>query len=168
MAGVHLMKRTIVAVFLLALLGPVVLRQVFPPEPRHYDGVSLDETTYSAVEFHNSSANLALAGMLFIPDGDGPFPAAVIIHGSGTSSRENRWYLTLTRYLQGNGIAVLLPDKRGSEMSEGDWRTADFDDLATDTIAAIEFMQRQERVPDHVSSPFRSSADRPESPAQRD
>lgn len=84
--------------------------------------------------------------MLFVPEGGGPFPAAVIIHGSGTSHRDSFWYLTLTQYLQENGIVVLLPDKRGSEQSEGNWHTASFEDLATDTRAAIEFLKEQEEV----------------------
>jgi dienelactone hydrolase len=85
--------------------------------------------------------------MLFVPEGNGPFPAAVIIHGSGTSRRDNGWYLTLTHYLQENGIVVLLPDKRGSEISQGDWRKASFEDLATDTLAAISFLNDQEQIP---------------------
>ncbi|MDX1406228.1 MAG: alpha/beta fold hydrolase [Woeseiaceae bacterium] len=84
--------------------------------------------------------------MLFVPTGIGPFPAVVIIHGSGTSRRQNGWYLTLTEYLQKNGIAVLLPDKRGSEKSEGNWRNASFSDLATDTLAAIQFLKEQDQV----------------------
>ena len=84
--------------------------------------------------------------MLFIPEGDGPFPAAVFIHGSGPSVRANGWYLTPTQYLQEHGIAVLLPDKRGSEQSGGDWRTASFEDLATDTLAAITFLGGQANV----------------------
>jgi len=91
--------------------------------------------------------DIALGGLLFVPEGDGPFPAAVVIHGSGTSHRENGWYLTLTKHLQDNGIVVLLPDKRGSEKSEGDWRTSSFEDLATDTLAAIEYLREQETVP---------------------
>ena len=84
--------------------------------------------------------------MLFVPEGDGPFPAAVVIHGSGTSRRDNGWYLTLAKHLQDNGIVVLLPDKRGSENSEGDWRTSSFKDLATDTLAAIEHLRAQQTV----------------------
>ena len=87
-----------------------------------------------------------LGGMLFVPEGTGPFPAAVIIHGSGPSHRDSGWYLTLARYLQENGIVVLLPDKRGSERSEGDWRTASIEDLATDTVAAIDFLKGQNEL----------------------
>ena len=84
--------------------------------------------------------------MLLPPEGDGPYPAAVIIHGSGTSRRDSPWYLTLSTYLQQNGVVVLLPDKRGSEQSQGDWRTSSFEDLAGDTTAAIEFLKQQDEV----------------------
>ena len=140
-------KRYIAAAILLVVLGPVVIRQLFPPEPRQYSGVTLDEVQFTEVTFRNEAQNLDLAGMLFTPSGEGPFPAAVIIHGSGTSNRENRWYLTLTKHLQDNGIAVLLPDKRGSEKSAGNWRTSSFEDLATDTLAAIEFVETQDLTP---------------------
>ena len=141
-----LKKRYIAALILLIVVGPVLVRQLFPPEPRTYSGVTIDEVQYTEVAFSNAAQDIDLAGMLFVPEGEGPFPAAVIIHGSGTSVRNNRWYLTLTNHLQENGVAVLLPDKRGSEQSGGNWRTADFEDLATDTRAAIDFMQEQELV----------------------
>jgi dienelactone hydrolase len=139
----RLRKRWLAVILLAVLIGPVAWTQLFPGESRQYAGVTLDEVSYDEVVFHNSLQDLELAGMLFMPDGDGPFPGAVIIHGSGTSSRQNRWYLTLAKHLQANGIAVLLPDKRGSEKSGGDWRAADFEDLATDTLAALEFARRQ-------------------------
>jgi esterase/lipase len=45
--------------------------------------------------------------------------------------------------LQGNGVLVLLPDKRGSESSEGDWRTSSLEDLATDTWSAISYLRTE-------------------------
>ena len=138
--------RHVLLVLVLLVVGPVIVRQLFPPNPRLYSGVTLDEVQYTEVAFRNAAQDIDLAGMLFVPAGEGPFPAAVIIHGSGTSNRQNRWYLTLTKHLLDNGIAVLLPDKRGSEQSSGNWRTADFEDLATDTLAALEFMQQQQTV----------------------
>lgn len=131
---------------LLLLLGPVLIRQLMPAEGRTFQGASLDETQHVEISFRNSAQQLTLGGLFFSPTGDGPFPAVVVIHGSGTSTRDNRWYLTLTQNLQENGIAVLLPDKRGSEMSEGNWRTSDFHDLATDTLAAIEYLKNQQHV----------------------
>ncbi len=133
-----------------ALVGivvlPVALRQIWPVARRPLEGVRLAETNYREVQFRNASAGIDLAGMLLVPAGDGPFPAAVIIHGSGTSRRDNAWYLTLSNYLQQNGVVVLLPDKRGSEQSQGDWHTSSLEDLAADTIAAIEFLKQQDEV----------------------
>jgi len=140
-------RRTIISLCLFALIfGPVAMKQLLPAEDRPYEYVSLEETSYAEVGFHNSRQDVALAGMLFVPQGEGPFPAVVVIHGSGTSRRDNGWYLTLTDHLQKNGVAVLLPDKRGSVQSEGDWRSADFVDLATDTLAAIDYLKTQDQV----------------------
>lgn len=128
------------------LVVPVVVTQITQPEGRRFSGVVLEETQFEQVSFRNAAQNIDLGGMLFVPPGQGPFAAVVIIHGSGTSIRNNAWYLTLTQYLQENGIAVLLPDKRGSEKSQGNWRTASFEDLATDTLAAIEFLKGQQTI----------------------
>lgn len=144
------MKRrrwSIAALVLAVLFVPVLVKQLLPVESRQLERVALEDTRHAEISFQNQAQNLALGGLLFVPEGDGPFPAAVVIHGSGTSRRGNGWYLTLTKHLQDSGILVLLPDKRGSEESEGNWRTSSFDDLATDTHAAIEFLREQESVP---------------------
>jgi len=99
--------------------------------------------SYEDIHFANPTAGIDLAGMLFVPEGEPPFPAVVIIHGSGTSRRASPWYLTYAGYLQGNGILVLLPDKRGSESSGGDWRTSSLEDLATDTPSAISYLRTE-------------------------
>jgi dipeptidyl aminopeptidase/acylaminoacyl peptidase len=131
----------IVLLFLALLVLPLLLTQLLPRESRTLIGVELDDTDYQEVNFHNAEQDLDLAGMLFLPEGEGPFPAVVAIHGAGSSHRDNPWDLANASYLQENGIVVLLPDKRGSELSEGDWRTASFPDLATDTMAAISYLQ---------------------------
>ena len=143
------MKKTILLsllAILMIVLGPVLVEQLQPAQPRTLRGELPDPARYEEFRFRNAAQDVDLAGLLFLPQGAGPFPAAVVIHGSGTSSRSNRWYLTLTHYLQDNGIAVLLPDKRGSEQSGGDWRRASFEDLATDTLAAVRFLGDQRRV----------------------
>jgi dienelactone hydrolase len=142
--------RRLIAVLLLGFLAllvvPILLARFGESPRRSFERVELKDTTFEEISFRNTEQDLNLGGMLFVPDGVGPFPAAVIIHGSGTSRRDNGWYLTLTRYLQDNGVVVLLPDKRGSEKSEGSWRTASFEDLATDTEAAILYLKHQNEV----------------------
>jgi dienelactone hydrolase len=144
-------KRKTIAVLAAALLGvlvaPVIVRAFRPVTHRPLEGVRLADTSYREVRFRNASQNIELAGLLLAPQGEGPFPAVVIIHGSGTSQRDNPWYLTLCAYLQHNGVLVLLPDKRGSEQSQGTWRTSSFEDLAGDTVAAVEFLKQQDEVP---------------------
>ncbi len=107
-------------------------------------GPDLSELEYAEISFENTHEDIQLAGMLFLPEGDGPFPTAIFIHGSGPSTRNSVWYLSIAKNLQANGIAVLLPDKRGSEKSGGDWIGASIEDLATDTLSAVEFVKTQE------------------------
>jgi dienelactone hydrolase len=132
---------------LAVIVLPVLIRQFNPPETRQFTGTRLDDLTYTEVSFRNEEQDIELAGMLFVPEGEGPFPGGVMIHGSGTSRRDSMWYLTFAEHLQRNGITVLLPDKRGSESSGGDWRTASLEDLATDTLAAVQYLRDQEHVP---------------------
>jgi len=144
------MKRYLVALFvgfLALLIVPILIRQLTASdERRSFSGVELDNAEYQEVSFQNTEQDLKLGGMLFVPEGDGPFPAVVTIQGSGTSVRGNRWDLTLNQFLQESGIVVLEPDKRGSDQSEGDWRNASFEDLATDTLAAVSFLKDQGKV----------------------
>ena len=139
-------RAIVIVALLLLIVVPVAFAQIAGSEERELQGVNLEEVSFEEISFSNNAQGLQLGGMLFVPEGDGPFPGVVIIHGDGTSRRENRWYLTLVRHLQESGIVVLLPDKRGSEKSEGDWRTASFEDLATDTIAAVEYLKAQDEV----------------------
>lgn len=129
------------------LILPMLLAPFRKPAPRSFSWVRLEDTNFREITFENVEHDLNLAGMMFIPAGQGPFPGAVIIHGSGPSYRDNGWYLTLAHYLQDNGIVVLLPDKRGSESSGGQWQTASYEELATDTVSAMNYLQAQEKVP---------------------
>lgn len=134
----------VTAFIVLLIIGPVIITQATRSDGRRLQGAALDELQFAEIDFRNVEQGIDLAGMLFVPPGKGPFAAVVIIHGSGTSTRDSRWYLTLTRYLQERGVVVLLPDKRGSEKSGGNWRSASFEDLATDTVAAVRYVAEQD------------------------
>ncbi len=136
-------KRTLAVfvIIIVLLLLPALLKEKGHPP---LVGPDLAELKYTEIFFDNESADLKLSGMLFLPDGKGPFPTAVIIHGSGTSRRNSVWYLSVTKYLQNQGVAVLLPDKRGSVKSEGRWLGASFEALATDTVSAINYLKQQQ------------------------
>jgi len=83
-----------------------------------------------------NSADLVLRGRLFVPDGKGPYPAVVLLHGGGRE-RLNEAPLFFAPLLARCGIAALVYDKRGTGASEGTWETAHFDDFVADAAAAV-------------------------------
>ena len=101
------------------------------------------EGGYETQEVTYYNGSIRLSGLLFIPDGPGPHPAAAFIHGSGVSHRERFWYLSPADHLAKQGIMVLLPDKRGCGKSGGEWHIASFEDFAADAIAAVNFIYDQ-------------------------
>lgn len=105
-----------------------------------------DAYGYGQEEVRFSSAGVELAGLLLTPRSPGPHPAAAVVHGSGPSDRDNVWAFTIADALARRGVAVLLPDKRGSGASGGDWRSADFWDLSNDALAAVRLLAARDAV----------------------
>jgi fermentation-respiration switch protein FrsA (DUF1100 family) len=94
------------------------------------------------VSYTNSQQNVTLAATLTIPPGKGPFPAVVLITGSGPQDRDesilgHKPFLVLSDYLTRHGIAVLRADDRGTAKSTGVFATATTADFATDVEAGI-------------------------------
>jgi hypothetical protein len=98
----------------------------------------------TAVTFTNGP--LTLHGTLTVPAGDGPFPGAIIIAGSGPTDRDgnapsglsSRMYALLAQGLAAQGIASLRYDKRGLASTEGtfDMAVTTLDDFARDALEA--------------------------------
>ena len=70
------------------------------------------------VSYPNAKAGISLAGTLTLPPGAGPFPAAILITGSGPQDRDetllgHKPFLVLADYLTRRGVAVLRVDDRG-------------------------------------------------------
>jgi pimeloyl-ACP methyl ester carboxylesterase len=103
------------------------------------------------VTFDNPDADVRLAGTLTLPEGDGPFPAAVLISGSGPQNRNeellgHRPFLVLADHLTRQGIAVLRYDDRGVAESTGDFLTATSDDFASDASAAADYLKSRPEI----------------------
>ena len=94
------------------------------------------------VTFHSS--DITLSGNLMIPTGKGPHPAVVLVHGSGPGTRDQLVFLG--HFFLHHGFAVLTYDKRGCGHSTGDWRRADFDELASDALAGVKFMKNHPAI----------------------
>ncbi len=83
------------------------------------------------------SGGIRLSGTLHKPDGPGPFPALIVLHSASGGTRLDPFYDHLKIELPARDIAVLVYDRRGGGGSEGEFATADFEDLAADGAAAF-------------------------------
>ena len=122
---------------------PELGRPQEPKKPYPYEEVE--------VRFPNREAGIQLSGTLTLPPGPGPFPAAVLISGSGPQDRDSiiaghRPFLIWADALTRRGIAALRYDDRGVGKSEGDFHQATTVDFASDAKAAWEFLKNQSRI----------------------
>lgn len=106
------------------------------------------------VTFPNPSAHIMLAGTLTEPKGNGPFPAVVLISGTGANTRDevsagHKIFLVLADALTRAGIAVLRYDKRGVGKSTGDYGSATTRDFASDADAAVDWLAHRRDI-DHA------------------
>jgi dienelactone hydrolase len=86
------------------------------------------------------SGDLSLRGKLVLPEGTGPFPAVVIVHGSEDFSAVDYYY---EPYMYAaNGFAALAFDKRGTGESDGKY-LQNFHVLSDDVVAAVRWLRSQ-------------------------
>ncbi len=103
------------------------------------------------VAYENKKGGVKLAGTLTWPRGAGPFPAALLITGSGPQDRNeelmgHRPFLVLADHLTRHGVAVLRVDDRGVGGSTGSTMDSTSEDFAGDVLAGIEFLKARKEV----------------------
>lgn len=93
----------------------------------------------------------ALPGTLSVPAGEGPFPAVVLVHGSGPNDRDetvlaNKPFRDLAHGLASRGVVVLRYDKRtlvhGAKMTA----ITPQDKVISDAVTALELVRAQPEV----------------------
>jgi uncharacterized protein len=114
------------------------------PYPYHEEEVSYD----------NKMENVTLAATLTIPKGKGPFPAVLLITGSGPQDRDesllgHKPFLVLSDYLTRHGIIVLRADDRGVGKSTGVFASGTTSDFATDAEAGVAYLKTRAEVNSH-------------------
>jgi len=103
------------------------------------------------VRVANTSAGITLAGTLTLPQGTGPFPAVLLITGSGPQDRDesivgHRPFLVLADHLTRQGVAVLRVDDRGVGESTGEFGMATMEDFATDAEASVAYLRARSDI----------------------
>jgi len=126
---------------------PVVVPANRPQTPKPPFPYRAEEVSYV-----NPASGLTLAGTLTLPPGQGPFPVAVLITGSGPQDRdetlfEHKPFLVLADALTRKGVAVLRVDDRSVGGSQaGDLRSATTADFATDVEAGVAFLRGRKDI----------------------
>jgi alpha/beta superfamily hydrolase len=93
-----------------------------------------------------TNETVQLVGTLYKPDIQAAHPALVVLHAANGGTRQFPFYQHLVTHLPPCGIAVLLFDRRGSGHSGGNFETADFETLAEDSKAAVNYLRSRDDI----------------------
>jgi dienelactone hydrolase len=109
---------------------------------------------YTEREVTVGTAPWALPGTLTVPTGNGPFPAIVLVHGSGPNDRDetiaaNKPFKDLALGLASRGVAVLRYEKRtkqyGAQMQKIAHLTVK-EETIDDALAAVELLRHESSI----------------------
>jgi len=103
------------------------------------------------VSFPSRAPDIQLAGTLTRPAGNGPYPAIIMITGSGPQDRDetiagHKPFWVIADHLTKNGFAVLRYDDRGVGKSSGNFATATTRDFAQDSAGALNYLQTRSDI----------------------
>ena len=117
-----------------------------PQDPQPPFNYHIEEVT-----FVNEKEGNTLVGTLTIPKGEGPFPAMVLVSGSGQQDRDeelmnHRPFWIIADYCALHGIAVLRYDDRGIGGSTGEVENATTMDFSYDAEAAFNYLHNRKEI----------------------
>src|SRR5258706_11468073 len=123
--------------------APEVTRPQDPKKPYPY--------AEHEVSYENKAGGVKLAGTLTIPPGKGPFPAVLLITGSGPQDRNetllgHQPFLILSDYLTRRGIAILRVDDRGVGGSTGSTSNSTTQDFVGDVLTGVKFLESRKEI----------------------
>lgn len=97
------------------------------------------------------SGAITLTGTVSLPSGPGPFPAVVLLSGSGPQGRDSevggfRPFKLIADHFAERGIAVLRFDDRGVGGSTGNLAESTTEELADDALAAVRTLRARREI----------------------
>ena len=130
----------------------VPAQEVFQYSPPSY--VNLDAFTEENVSF--GSEQWILLATLSVPNGTGPFPAVLLVHGSGPNDRDetygpNKPFKDIAWGLASRGVVVLRYEKRTKQYPVESAAIQNFtvqDETIADALAGVDFLDSSPMV-DH-------------------
>jgi pimeloyl-ACP methyl ester carboxylesterase len=132
---------------------PLVLKRVDKPTALKRPQEPQKPFPYEEIEvsYENKRDGVKLAGTLTAPRGKAPFPAVLLITGSGAQNRNeeimgHKPFLVLSDYLTRQGFAVLRVDDRGIGGSTGSVANSTSENFAQDVLAGIAFLKGRPEI----------------------
>lgn len=103
------------------------------------------------VVYNNIDNSLRYGATITIPEGKGPFPAAVLITGSGAQDRDetlfgHKPFAVIADHLARNGYIVLRVDDRGVGKSTGDFSQSNSEDFSKDVNNSVDYLLKRPEV----------------------
>lgn len=149
----HFEKAELVAKFAIGGDGKIAGFVVQPAQVAAPAPAVADDAAFTERELPVGDGERALPGTLALPKGDGPFPAVVLVHGSGPHDRDetigpNKPFLDLARGLAAQGIAVLRYEKRTKARPQ-DFAGGGFgvdDETTSDAVLAVDALRKADGV----------------------
>ena len=132
---------------------PIVLKKGGKPIERKHPQTPQAPFPYKSedVEYDNADKSLHYGATLTIPEGKGPFSAAVLITGSGAQNRDeeimgHKLFAVLADYLTRKGFVILRVDDRGIGKSSGKFGEATSADFAKDVNTSLDYLLSRSEV----------------------
>ena len=151
----HFEKAELVAKFAIGADGKIAGFLVQPAQaaPAPAPAVAAD-APYTEREMAIGDGARALPATLAMPKGGGPFPAIVLVHGSGAHDRDetigpNKPFLDIARGLAAQGVAVLRYEKRTKAHPEEFTHDAAFgvdEETTFDAVLAVDALRKTEGI----------------------
>jgi dienelactone hydrolase len=124
----------------------------FAPVPKSAGASYVNPSGFRTEEVSVGSAPFLLKGTLSVPTGKGPFPAVVLVHGSGPNDRDesigaNKPFRDIAEGLASRGIVVLRYDKRTFQYARQLSNSISIDDeVVLDAVAAVNLLRARPEV----------------------